>query len=637
MNWLVKSPFAVWGLLVILANASVKLYFLNEYELQGDEAFSVFHAQQKLKELIDTLNGEANPPVYYILLHFWIKLFGIAPVSVKLLNIILSFGTAVMIVAIGKRLNNLGFALFASAAFLFSNLHFEFSQEIRAFQLVMLLTVCSNYFYISYFETKKNGYLIGIGLTILALPYAHYNAALVSIVQGVTSLFFIRTHWKQVWKLWVIYLFAGFLFLPQYLIFREVIPSEDFWLNLSNWDDFFYIVKAASGYEGLFKYLFPTYAVLPFMVILFKRFGLLSSQFQWKFFLFFWLLFILPLALNFSIAQYVPSFQLRYVIFTSLGIYFSFGYFFFNLRKKGVVLVLIPILFVAMFFSEFRPGKIDNEGWKDTAQLIHAMQRTEKVGVVITASYKLKDLVYYYNPEDFKDYNHFPTNCNDEGIYGLSDSTEAYRLGDLSRFDKLVYVRSHAQFEDESGTLIKYFDSRFQRCYDFGDPKHVHVIVYNIRNTPCFDWLERGSRVELMNKERNWNFKEYEDKISSRHKYEYDYRQEEYGPFEFINDRIYSPSIVIPVKDIQMLSVNLNYLSSTAPSTQLIISVELNGNSLKRIEFPIGSNFSGGKGILAIQAGLPLTFPENSELKVYCYNPNGDSLVLSDYQITIWK
>ena len=86
-----------------------------------------------------------------------------------------------------------------------------------------------------------------------------------------------------------------------------------------------------------------------------------------------------------------------------------------------------------------------------------------------------------------------------------------------------------------------------------------------------------------------------------------------------------------------MLSVNLNYLSSTAPSTQLIISVELNGNSLKRIEFPIGSNFSGGKGILAIQAGLPLTFPENSELKVYCYNPNGDSLVLSDYQITIWK
>ena len=157
MNWLVKSPFAVWGLLVILANASVKLYFLNEYELQGDEAFSVFHAQQKLKELIDTLNGEANPPVYYILLHFWIKLFGIAPVSVKLLNIILSFGTAVMIVAIGKRLNNLGFALFASAAFLFSNLHFEFSQEIRAFQLVMLLTVCSNYFYISYFETKKTG------------------------------------------------------------------------------------------------------------------------------------------------------------------------------------------------------------------------------------------------------------------------------------------------------------------------------------------------------------------------------------------------------------------------------------------------------------------------------------------------
>jgi hypothetical protein len=637
MNWLVKSPFAVLGLLVILANVSVKLYFLNEYELQGDEAFSVFHAQQRLTELINTLNGEANPPVYYILLHFWIKLFGIAPVSVKLLNIILSFGTAVMIVAIGKRLNNLGFALFASIAFLFSNLHFEFSQEIRAFQLVLLLTVCSYYFFISYFETKNNWYLLGVGLTILALPYTHYNAALVPIIQGVSSLFFIRTHWKQVWKLWMIYLFAGLLFLPQYLIFREVIPPEDFWLKLSNLDDFFYVVKAASGYEGLYKYLLPTYAVLPFLVILFKRFGLLSSQFQWKYFLYFWLLFILPLALNFSLAQFAPSFQLRYVIFTGLGIYFSLGYFIFSLNKNYSWISFISVFFIAMFIYEFKPSKVDNEGWKDLAELVRKMQKNERVGVVITASYKLKDFIYYYNREDFADYTHFPDNCFDDGIFALIDSVNTEKLVDLSRFDKLVYIRSNAQFEDESEAIIQYFDSRYHRCYDFGDSKHGHVIVYNIGVTQCFDWQELSSKVELNSNDRNWNVKDFEDRISSRHKFEYDYRQEEYGFFDFNSDQLYSPCLTVPVRDVQMVSVNLNYLSSIIPSTKLIISVELNGNSLKRIEFPLGSNFSERKGILSIQASLPLSFPENSELKVYCYNPNGDRLVLNDCQITIWK
>ena len=637
MKWFKKHPYIIFGLLAILAHVGVKLYFLNEYELQGDEACSVFLAQQSLTELFRTLNGEANPPLYYILLHFWIKLFGIAPLAVKLLNIIISFGTAAMIVAIGKRINNFGFTLFASLAFLFSNLHFEFSQEIRAFQLVLFCTVCSYYFFISYFETRNNWYLIGVGLTILALPYTHYNAALVPIVQGFSSLFFIRSQWKLVWKLWMVYLFAGVCFLPQYFIFKEVIPSEDFWLKLSNWDDFFYIVKAASGYEGLFKYLFPTYLLLPFLVVLFRRIGLMSSKFLWKYFLYFWLLFILPLSLNFILAQFAPSFQLRYVIFTGFGIYFSLGYFIFNLNIKSFWISLITVFFIAMFIYDFSPSKVDNEGWKDTAHLIRNMQKRERVGVVITASYKLKDFVYYYNRDNFADYTHFPSNCFGEGIFAMSDSTYSYELGDLSRFDKLVYIRSNAQFEDESEAIIQYFDSRFHRCYDFGDPKHGHVIVYNIGDTPCFDWQEVSSMVELNNNNRNWNVKDFEDRISSRHKYEYDYRQEEYGAFDFNSDNLYSPGIVLPVRDIQMISVNMNYLSSTVPTTQLIISVELNGNSLKRIEFPLGSQFRDGRGQLSIQAGLPLSFPENSELKVYCYNPNGDRLILEDYQITVWK
>jgi hypothetical protein len=313
------------------------------------------------------------------------------------------------------------------------------------------------------------------------------------------------------------------------------------------------------------------------------------------------------------------------------------GYFIFSLNKNYSWISLISVFFIAMFIYEFKPSKVDNEGWKDLTELIQKMQKNERVAVAITSSYKLKDFVYCYNREDFADYTHFPSNCFDDGIFALSDSVTTEKLGDLSRFDKLVYIRSHAQFEDESESIIQYFDARYHRCYDFSDSKHGHVIVYNVGDTPCFDWQELSSRVELNSNNRNWNVKDYEDRISLRHKYEYKYRQEEFGVFEFNSNELYSPGIVIPVKDIQMVSVSINFVSSTIPSTQLIISVELNGSSLKRLEFPLAAYFNGKMGQLEIQAGLPILFPENCELKVYCYNPNGDRLILNDHHITIWK
>ena len=103
-----KQSYQILFLVIVGLHLIVKFGTLNQLELQGDEAFSVFYSQQSINELLQTLNKEANPPFYYLLLHFWIQFFGIGLVAVKSLNIIISIGTAIMLFKLTKKLEIFG-------------------------------------------------------------------------------------------------------------------------------------------------------------------------------------------------------------------------------------------------------------------------------------------------------------------------------------------------------------------------------------------------------------------------------------------------------------------------------------------------------------------------------------------------
>jgi Dolichyl-phosphate-mannose-protein mannosyltransferase len=635
MKFFLKYPYFIIGTLFFILGAAFKFYFIHDYELQGDEAFSVFHAQQTVSELIATLNTEANPPFYYLLLHFWIKLVGISPEWVKSLTLLLSLGTTTFLVLIGKRLKGLIFSIFVSTAFLCSNLYFEFSHEIRAFQLVLLLTAASVYFFLSYLETRHWKFWIGIVFTTFTLPFTHYNAALVVIVQGLATLLLIRKQWSLVWKIWLGYALAGLAFLPQFFIFRSVVPDTSFWLGLSKWDDFLYIAQTATGYQGKFIYLWIAYGLSPILVLIGYKKGIFTRTFRWEYFFYFFMLYILPLVLNFLLAQYTPSFQLRYVLFTGFGILFSLGYVLANLRRPPLVGLVVLLGFMTLFILEFRPGKKDNEGWKDSAAFIQQMRKSEKVGVVITASYKLKDLVYYLDRNAFADYIHLYENAQRIDVFGLKDTLDMSYMGDLKRFDKLIYLRSNAQFEDEANSITQFFDHHFTKCYVIGDPAHSIISVYNVGGNPCFSWKALG-RFDEENKGLTWHVTDFIDELSGKHKFEYDYLQEVQGPFN-MEGKDFSPGIFLPAAGISMVSASFEFESKESPSAILVISVEANGKAEKRIEFPLAKFYSGVHDKAEVQVGLPFTSSEGAELKVYFYNPNKEQLVLTDYQITVWK
>ncbi len=88
---------------IVLANIILKSIYLTDYNIDLDEPFTLYHSQQSLKELWSMLKWENNPPLYFFVLHFWIKLFGVGVLSARILPMLFGALAAGMVYKLGAK------------------------------------------------------------------------------------------------------------------------------------------------------------------------------------------------------------------------------------------------------------------------------------------------------------------------------------------------------------------------------------------------------------------------------------------------------------------------------------------------------------------------------------------------------
>ena len=70
---------------------SLRLYGITSESIWLDEAFSIQLAKHGPFEIIRKTASDVHPPLYYLLLHFWIDLFGASEFSVRFLSLLFGF------------------------------------------------------------------------------------------------------------------------------------------------------------------------------------------------------------------------------------------------------------------------------------------------------------------------------------------------------------------------------------------------------------------------------------------------------------------------------------------------------------------------------------------------------------------
>lgn len=109
-----------------------------------DEGYSIYISSYDFNFLIESLKLDTGPPLYYILLFLWIKIFGISEIAVRglsvscyLLGIIATYYAALTIY------KNKNIGLISSILYCLSPLAFGQGQNARAYSLLSLLTIIS--------------------------------------------------------------------------------------------------------------------------------------------------------------------------------------------------------------------------------------------------------------------------------------------------------------------------------------------------------------------------------------------------------------------------------------------------------------------------------------------------------------
>src|SRR3989344_1539594 len=147
--------------IILVLAFSLRLWGIGSEPYWVDEEFSVTHSSLTFGEIIANAGIDTHPPLYYIILHFWMNVFGDSEIYTRLLSSIFGILAVFMMYLLGKLLFNSEVGIISSFILALSTFHIAHSQEARMYPLMVILTLISMYFFVKLIKEMKEGKEIG--------------------------------------------------------------------------------------------------------------------------------------------------------------------------------------------------------------------------------------------------------------------------------------------------------------------------------------------------------------------------------------------------------------------------------------------------------------------------------------------
>jgi len=132
------DELASWLVIIItLIGGGLRVLLLDHKGMWLDETISVWLANHSVVDILQwIIKVDQHPPLYYLLLHYWIALNGDTPYYARLLSALFGAATIPIIYLIGKRMSGVVMGLAAAVIFAFSPFNIYYAQEARMYTLL---------------------------------------------------------------------------------------------------------------------------------------------------------------------------------------------------------------------------------------------------------------------------------------------------------------------------------------------------------------------------------------------------------------------------------------------------------------------------------------------------------------------
>jgi mannosyltransferase len=456
-------------------NFILKIIFIGRRDISMDEPFTLFYSQADFHKLFGMLQTENNPPLFFVLQHFWIAVFGLSPLAVRFPSLLFSSLTAPVIYQTGKRYFSASVGFVSGLLFTFSEYHLNFSHEARVYALFALLSASSFYLFLRLNESKETKFAWLLSLVNLLLIYSHFFGFIVLAIQFVAC--FSTGDARRMIRLFLLstgIVLLGFLPYLPVVLHRFSASAGGTWVPAPVLTDLYTMVWRFSNA--------PVVTVL-FLIVLFSA-GLkfLIKRFMNKEcisapsgIILLW--FFLPYFLMFLLSFRLPIFLDRYLIFVTPAYYLLVGSAVFYLQGslKWPGIVVSGICIAAMLLT-FNPDYDNGRRLKDCVSGIKELKKST-VPMVICPEWLNLPFSYHYNLNYFKDYNNLKRRLADEKIYSVN-SFGTIPSVILNNSDSLILFEEWPEVVDPGNRILKEFSTRYAKCTTLSYPESYKVYLF---------------------------------------------------------------------------------------------------------------------------------------------------------------
>lgn len=480
----VSKDIIIISTLIFTINIILKFIHLGSSDIAMDEPFTLFYSQMDIGSIFRMLRTENNPPLHFLIMHFWIKLFGLGEVSVRIPSLIFSSLTAVIIYITGRKFFSGFVGVITSAIFTFSVMHIYFSHEARVYSLFVLLASLSFMYYLMITKEpdRKSSYILLFIINLL-LIYSHYFGFFVIITEFV-CIFFIAKRKKIYKRILFVFFALSVSYIPNVIVFlnrMSVSVSKGTWVRKPELSEY---------YGNLNRFLNIKYVTFTFLVILIitlvflirnKLLLLKIKEFlknENYFLTILW--FFVPYTLMFIISFRVPMFLDRYILFCSIPFYFLLVQviFHFVIASRAKIAGSIILILSIILTSSLNPSNKRNV--KELVRLIKEIKKENDI-VYIAPDYSKLEFTYHYNIDFFKDYKQIDENLKDDGIYPIKDRSEI-SLDTIISGSMIIYIDCGYRFAFGNNLVFDKLKENYKLLNKYRIPEIYEVSCFNMGN-----------------------------------------------------------------------------------------------------------------------------------------------------------
>jgi hypothetical protein len=255
-QFLIINHRKIFVISIFIIGIVLRIIAIGTREIAYDDAFSFFLSRGSLSDIILGTAADTMPPLYYFLLHFWMKI-STDLWFLRLLNIIINLMTAFLVYVLTKELFNPTSAIVATFLFLISPYQIYHSQELRMYALLLFGQVGYYYSFLKIIRSsgkRENLWIIAtVGFGLIAM-YAH-NLGIIGLV-SINIILLLYRNKKIVKSLFIVQMLILFFSIPWLYYLPQQLDKiqQAFWTQ-------------PPGIVDVFQALLSLFAFLPMPTI----------------------------------------------------------------------------------------------------------------------------------------------------------------------------------------------------------------------------------------------------------------------------------------------------------------------------------------------------------------------------------